>query len=127
MRGGRKGEGREVEGEGRKGKGERWKGEWRMEERGVEKGAVAGAGASGALRILTSLLSLKSYIEAVRPLYSEFHVQSSILGSSSSRDISTIITSLADTENYLTDLSTSACQLLGLKSAIQGPYGVPAA
>ena len=49
---------------------------------------------SGAVRILTSLLPLKSYIEAVRPLYSEFGVHSIILGSSSSRDISAIITSL---------------------------------
>ena len=49
------------------------------------------------------------------------------MGSSSSRDISTIITSLADTENYLTGPSTTACQLLGLTSAIQGPHGVPAA
>ena len=62
------------EGERRKGgrrrekRGGEWrKGEGRMEEMGVEKGA----GASGALRILTSLLPLKSYIEAVRPLYSE--------------------------------------------------------
>ena len=35
--------------------------------------------------------------------------------------------SLADTDNYLTGLSTSACQLLGLKSAIQAPHGVAAA
>ena len=82
---------------------------------------------AGAVNILISLHPFKSYIEAVRPLYSEFDVHSSILGSSSSSDISTIITSLADTENYLTGLSTSTCQLLGLKSALQGPHGVPAA
>ena len=77
-------------------KGEKGRGEGR--KRDVEKEA----GASGAVRIRISLLPLKSYIKAVRLLYSEFDVHSSILGSSNSRDISTIIASLADTENYLT-------------------------
>ena len=104
---GRKGEveGRKREGEGKKvrEKGEKGKGEGR--KGGVEKGAGAGAGASGAVRILTSLLPPKSFIEAVRPLYSEFDVHSSILGSSSSRDISTIITSLEETESYLKEIA----------------------
>ena len=51
---------REKRGDGVGRKGGR---EWR--KGGVEKGTGAGADASGALRILTSLLSLKSYIEAV--------------------------------------------------------------
>ena len=86
---GRKGEGRKGEGEGREGRekggkggeqegrkgmdrGERGRGE-KVEgggRKGEERKGGAGAGASGAVRILTSLLPLNSYIEAVRPLYS---------------------------------------------------------
>ena len=118
---GEKGREKEEKGkrEGRKGKEEKGKREGR-------KGVVekeAGAGASGAERILTPLVPLKSYIKAVRPLYSEFDVHTSILGSSSSRDISTIIVSLANSENK----HFSMPALIGLKSAIQKPHDVPAA
>ena len=103
------GEGKKGEEEGRKGEREGKNGKGEGRKLGVEKRA----GASGAVRILTSLLPLKSYIEAVRPIYSEFDAHSSILGSSNSRDISTIITSLPDTDRFkhfsMSALRTEEC------------------
>ena len=58
--------------------------------------------------IMYSILPSEEFFSGYGLLTSEFDVHSSILGSSSSRDISTIITYLADTENYLTGLSISA-------------------
>ena len=69
--------GERGEGEGRKRRGGRkWGGRREKREGGKGEGRKVcvekGAGASDAVRILTSLLPLKSKNHAVRPLYSEF-------------------------------------------------------
>ncbi|MES9905412.1 MAG: hypothetical protein ABW168_22390 [Sedimenticola sp.] len=81
---------------------------------------------SGAVRLVTNVSPLKTYVEAVRPLYSEFMVHSDIIGSTNGVDIQRAISSLSRSHEYFKSLTVSVSSLLNLRSVSQGPQGVPA-